>query len=263
MELLKQENILNGFVTLELRAGVYRGLFIRAAGTNNGGQTELVTDLGKIKLQHQNFGERVNTTFQFWSDRTNLLGGTAEAGSVAGAAFAFSAIVSFRRRYDKSNVLVVSKDQKTTFTWDSLAATLATKVASGTLEIYALYDEGGSPRYIPNVKTQQITAAAAMTLKENVPFPFVEELWGVDDAQLDRVTILRDGMVKIDGKWAALKGLSNAQNNVETAVTLVEMIAPSGEYPVNAGQTAFQLMTLAALTGNVFTYHTFVCEPVQ
>jgi hypothetical protein len=264
MERLKSENIMNGFVTLDLRAGKYKGLLLRASGTNQAGQTALVTDLGKIKLQHQNFGERINTTFKFWADRTNALDGVAEADSVAAGAFAFTCVVSFRRLFDKTNVLVARSDLKTTLTWDSLTALLlSTKIASGTMEIYGLFDDTGAARYIPNVRTQQVSCPAAQFYKEHIPSPFVEEVWGVDDAQIDTVQVLRDGLVKVDGKWAALKALSNAINNVETAITLLGLVEPSGESPSNVGQTTIQFSTLAALTGNVFTYHYFVCEPLQ
>jgi len=262
MELLKQENILAGFMTLELRAGKYRGLLIRASGTNNALQTIAAADLGRIQLQHQNFGERINAVFSFFSQRTNLLGGTAEAASAAGGAFAFSAIVSFRRRFDKSNVLVVRNDTKTTLTWGQFN-NLAVLVASGTIEVYALYDDNGSARYIPNIRTQQLSAAAAMTIKEHVPYPFVEELWGEDDANIATIQLLRDGLVKVDGTWAARQALSDAENNVETGVTMVELVAPTGESPALVSQTTLQLVTTAALAGNVFTYHSFVCEPIH
>lgn len=263
MELLKQENILTGFLRLDLRAGKYRGLFIRASGVNAAGQQLALADLGRIKLQHQNTGERINTTFQFWNERTNLLGGTAAQVSGIAGAFDFAAIVSFRRRFDKTNVLPVRADLKTTVSWDSLAATLAAIVASGTLEVYGLYDDTGYQRYLPMVRTQQSSVPAALTLKEQIPFPFCEELWGEDDVNIGQIQVLRDGKILLDGAWAALLDLSNSQNNIETAITTVEMVAPVGESPSNVGQTTFQLISLAALTGNVFTYHYFVCEPVR
>lgn len=262
MELLKQENLLNAFLTLDLREGKYRGLFIRVSGTNNSGQTLAVTNLGKIKLQHQGI-ERINADFNFFNARTNLGGGTAESASATSGAFGFAAIISFRRRFDRANVLQVESNKKTTLTWDSLISTLSTVVASGTMEVYGLYDDVGYQRYLPMIRTQQVTVAAATTVKETIPFAFVEELWGADDAQIARVQLLRDSRTIIDGTWTALKSLSNAQNNVETAVTTVEMIAPSGESPANVQQTVFQLITNALLTGSVFTYHYFACEPVQ
>jgi hypothetical protein len=262
MELLKQENMLTGFLRLDLRAGKYAGLLVRASGTNFAAATSALADLGNIKIQHQNFGERVNASFKFFNERTNLLNGVASNVSAIGAAFDFAAIISFRRRLDKTNILNVRADLKTTLSWDGFAP-LAALIASGTLEVYGIYDDTGYQRYLPMIRTQQSAVPAAMTLKEQIPFPFCEELWGENDANIGTIQVLRDGKITVDGAWGALYDWSNAENNIETAVGTVGMVEPHGESPSNIGQTTFQLVSTAALTGNVFTYHYFVCEPVK
>ena len=261
MELLSQTDILNGFARIDLRAGNYRGLLLVVNGVNGAGLTAALADLGNVKLQHQAYGERINTPFYFWSERTNLLGGVVDNASAAGLAFRFSAILSFRRKFDNKNILVVRSDVKTTLSWDGFGANIA-GAASGTISIYGLYDNKGVARYIPNVRTQQSTAAAAITIKEQIPFPFVEELWGETDANITRVQILRDGMISHDGLWADLVSLSNAQNEVETAIGTTDMTTPVGDVPASVSQTTFQIITAAALIGGVFTFHYFVCDPV-
>ena len=262
MELLRQESILNGFLRLDLRAGNYKGLLLCVRGINGSASTADLTNLGNIKLTHQSYGERVNTTFKFLSERTNLVGGEADVVSAAGAAFQFAAILSFRRKYDNKNVLKVDANVKTTLSWDGFAATAPAGIASGTLEVYALYDNNGMQRYIPKIISAQSSVPAAMTLKESIPYPFVEELYGEDDANIGNVQILRDGQVITDGAWTALKSLSNALNQVESPVDTVEMVAPSGDSPANVRQTTFQLISIGALTGSVFSYHYVVCDPV-
>jgi hypothetical protein len=263
MELLKQESILNGFLRLDLRAGKYKGLLLCVRGVNGTAATADLTNLGNIKLTHQNYGERVNTTFQFLSERTNLVGGEADAVSAAGGAFVFAAILSFRRKFDNQNILVVDANVKTTLSWDGFKATAPAGIVSGTIEVYALYDNTGMQRYIPKIITAQSSVPSAMTLKESIPYPFVEELYGEDDVAIGNIQILRDGQVTHDGAWSALKSLSNALNQVEVAIDTVEMVAPSGGSPSNVRQTTFQLISTGALTGSVFTYHYMVCDPIQ
>jgi hypothetical protein len=108
MELIKEESISTSVArtNLSLPAGQYEGLLIRISGTNASGQALAVTDMGQVKLVHNN-NEIVNASFSFLSALTNLRGGVAEASSSTSGAFAFSAILPFRKKHDKMNVLVV------------------------------------------------------------------------------------------------------------------------------------------------------------
>jgi hypothetical protein len=254
-ERLCSENILDAFLSLTLKAGMYKGLFLRVLGTNNAGETLLVTDCGILKLQIPGVRES-NISFHHLSYRTNMYNGVAEAVSGAGAAFAFCARLDFFKKNDPVNAVAIAGDPKASLQWTFTGATLATKVASGNIEVYAIYDDGsGREKYVPVYREASEAAAAAKPININIPEEEVEELFVINDAHITDASVTRDGKSVVDGRFSSLLAASNANNRLETAITtLTELIAPFNPELQNVRSTSLKLLTDAALTGNIATY---------
>lgn len=241
-----------------LPQGRYAGLMIRFAGTNQAAQTLANTELGRLRLIHQG-QEIVNMEPVDLINLSNLYGGTPENASAVGAAYTFSMIVPFRTKHDLLNVLSI-KPQETQIIIDGFNTA---KVASGTIEVYAILAEGVE-RYVPILKQNNIGGfSAAMTQQYPFPVPNIEQLYVRTDANLSRAKVLRDGQPVVDGTFAALDAASDLMNQVETGITLVELVAPRSEAFQNVQQTVLEGVATAALTSNTLFSFYLAIAPFQ
>ena len=92
MRLIKSNQHADGSVNFYLPAGRYAGLIVRLAGTNAGGATLGVTELGTLKISHYN-NEIINIAPDHLLNLTNLYGGVAESASAVGAAYTYTFVV--------------------------------------------------------------------------------------------------------------------------------------------------------------------------
>lgn len=224
MQLIKTEQHSAGSVIFSLPGGRYAGLYVRLAGTNQAGQTLAATELGTLRLNHFN-NDIVNIAPDHLINLTNLYGGTPENASAAGAAYTFSFLVPFRKKFDRNNSLNVVQDQ-TKFV---LSGFNTAKVASGTIEVYAIFTDAPS-LYIPVIKGLDIPISAAVTgALQKLPEANISQFYVVSDAALTRAQFTVDGKVLIDGAFAAIDAYSDATNIVETGITFVEIFAPKSD----------------------------------
>lgn len=248
MRLIKSESHATGQVLFKLPKGRYAGLFVRWTGTNNAAVQLLITELGRLSITHQNV-EIANIRPQLLILLTNLYGGVPENASAVGAAFAYSFIVPFRTKTDGNNVLPVMPD-KTELT---IKGYNTAKVASGTIEVYALYSEG-VPKYVPLLKEFTMDFAGAATKSLTYGEEFIEQLHILDDANIDKIQVVRDGQSVIDGTFNAVQSFSDASNKVEAGVTLVEVLAQKSEFLQNVRETQIQIVASGAIAELVTFY---------
>lgn len=243
MRLIKSNQHADGSVNFYLPAGRYAGLIVRLAGTNAGGATLGVTELGTLKISHYN-NEIINIAPDHLLNLTNLYGGVAESASAVGAAYTYTFVVPFRKKNDRNNALVVTANQ-TSFVLNGFNTA---KVAAGTIEVYAIFSDAPAS-YVPVIKGVDIPISAASTFIYDLPQKNIAEVFILTDVHLLRAQVTKDGSTIVDGTWAAIVAASNAFNWVETAITLVEVFAPKSDQlkEVQNNQVKLQLTTDAAI----------------
>lgn len=227
MQLIKTQQHNDGSVLFNLPNGKYAGLYVRMSGTNQAGQTfgSVYTDFGTLKINHFNT-DIISLSPDHLIALTNLYGGIPENSTVAGAAYTHSFIIPFRRKNDRNNSLNVVAES-TKFILTGFVTT--TKVAAGTIEIYAIPTKAPSV-YVPLLKGVDTTVGSAITdAWVKSPDANVAQFYVLTDANLSRAQVKVDGETVIQGSWGAIDAFSDATNLVETGITLVEVFAPKSD----------------------------------
>jgi len=217
MDFIDSDNALVVSHSSRVPEGSYKGFVVRVSGTNGGGATALTTDLGRVRLAF-NGEDIINTDMDILHTLNNWLFGFPEETSGAGAAFGFTFVLPVGLPKAPNNVLVTRSDQCfVNFTF----ALAGVAVAAPTAAIYSLYgikSDGVQTHFLKlHQYTEQPTGAA--TFRTKLP---VQNIYGVlirtsAAANMDRVTIIIDGMIKYDAAWADAVAYSNIIHNVEAA----------------------------------------------
>lgn len=215
MKLLGSTNILSGAASFPIPAGQYGGFMIRAAGTNQAGQTLTLANLGNVSVAVQGHGV-IYSSFTALNNIPALARGVVETATAAGAAFTHSAFIlpSF---VSDGNIFDVSA-QDNWFVDVSLGGVTGVIVASGTLEIFGI-PQDGAQAYFPKMAMQSRNIAASSTDQFTLSMDNIGFLWIDGLTNIDTITIAIDGQTKVFGSPAELLAFSNWYWNPATALT--------------------------------------------
>lgn len=197
----------------KIQAGNYRGLHVRLAGTNLGGQTLAKGDLGNLYMTLN--GEQIHFAPDDWlSDMNNQFWGYNEFTSAVGAAFTYGIYLPFHLP-GFPNALTVKPDDTLTLGFQP-AGTVATKVSSWAIDINTV--ESNEPeKYIPRFLPAYESAAAATVIKRRINNKNIYAIW-ITGANLTRVQVERDGELLHEAAYASLLSQTSLFTEVEAAL---------------------------------------------
>lgn len=221
MKILKTENLLNLATQVALPNAIIKGLFIRFSGTAAAGVTVTEAQLGSSRVNYRG-QDIVNTDLAGLGLFNNLTEGTHEFASAIGAAFTGSYYVRFTMPWDENNGLInTDADRGTVYV--SFPALTAAVIASGTVEIY--YEEANTvATYVPIFVNQNLQAGGAGQLTDRFRQFNISSVYVISNAIITgSIIVNKDGQNVINASQAALLGLSNLKNRVETAITLYQL----------------------------------------
>lgn len=251
MILHKSENLLNLAAIKELPEAIIKGLFIRFNGVAAAGVTVTVAQLGQVRVNYRG-ADIINVPFSFIQNFDNLHFGTVEFASAVGAAFTASGYVPFHAYWDNQNGLANRLEDKG-FIELRFPALTAAVIASGTVEIYYV-PATGIAGYIPMLMQQNIQAGGAGQVVDRLQQFNISEVYFDFNAAITNILIYKDGKSMVSATQAVLQAKSNMDNQVETAITLIEVDLNPNKILTNALGNLLELNLTA--TGAT-TYNTY------
>lgn len=195
----------------EVPNDVFSGIQIRFAGTNNAGQTLAAGDIGNFWLM-LNGKQKGYIPTGFLSVLNNILWGYPEGSSTAGAAFAFTLFIPFYYP-GFPNAITIGPADKMVLGLDVDATTIATKVASWTIEISGELSNWPE-RYFPEFRPFNETPGGAGTVPSKIKFENVFRVW-INSSVVSNVMATRDGKVWHQSSYNALLAETSRRHQVE------------------------------------------------
>lgn len=215
MKLLGSANILAGPASFKVPTGQYARFLLRAAGTNQAGQTLTLANLGLITATWRNIAW-TGVSFANVNALNGHVGGAVETATAAGGAFTHSCFLEASYARD-GNVFDVTAEDNVYINVD-LSGVTAAIVASGTIQLYGLPADGAMA-YMPKLFRYTHSVAASGTQPEtiaadNIALVFLQTL-----TNIARVQVSVDNVPQVQGEVAALLAASNYESTLETAST--------------------------------------------
>lgn len=215
MKRLGSVNILNGPASFEVPAGQYGSFVLRAAGTNQAGQTLTLANLGNVSVTIGGHGYGY-ASFTSLNNVQALMQGLVETATAAGAAFTHTSMMPASYVGD-GNVFDVARQDNIYIDVD-LSGVTGVIVASGTLELYGV-KQVGAQAYWPKLAmlTRNIAASSVdpVELKyDNIGFLYFDGLTNIAS-----IRVARDGEIVVDATPAQLLAWSNWRWNPAAALT--------------------------------------------
>jgi hypothetical protein len=221
MKIIKSDSTLNLATQVALPSTIIKGLFIRFAGTNAAGQTATEANLGSIRVNYRG-QDIVNADIAFFGLLNNLTKGVHEFSSAIGGDVVASYYIPFNVPWDEQNGLINTEADRGTV-YLQFPALIAALVATGSVEIYVI-EAKTVATYVPVWLNQNLQAGGAGQLTDRFRQFNISSVYYVENAAITgQVIVNKDGQNVINASQAVLKANSNLINNVETAVTLIQI----------------------------------------
>lgn len=214
MKRLRSHNILAGAANFTIPAGQYGGFMIRVTGTNQGGETLTIANLGLITSTWRGVSWN-SVTYEDVNTLNGHQGGVAEAASGAGIAFTFSAFIMASYGPD-GNIFDVTDDDDLIISLD-LSGVTGTIVADGLVEIFGLIQDGAQA-YVPRLFGRTMTVAASGSEPVAMPQDNIIAIFLRDKTNVARIQVEKDRSIFAQGTWDDLLSVSNFKSVVETGL---------------------------------------------
>jgi hypothetical protein len=228
MKQLRAANLLAGAANFQVPSGQFAGFFLRATGTNVGGATTVIGNLGQVTMNTR-YGATMSVPFAQLNLLDNHIGGVTENNSAIGAAFNFLCWIPASYVGDGNVFDVIDSDQM--YISVDLSGVTAANVASGTISLLGV-PQLGAQAYLPYIftLTANVPASGSMPYdlnRDDVAMVFLQTL-----TNLDRFELVRDNFIEVQCTVAEGLACTNFFDRVETAVTtdiLLNMVR-SGQF---------------------------------
>lgn len=218
-KLFHSENLLNLSAFRKIPRGTHKEFFIRFEGQAQAGKMVTLADCGTVRV---NIGgtDRHNLSFSLLSSLNNLKRGVAEASSVTGGAFAFSAALPFHLWEDNTNGEYFDLDEGyIQLNFPNMTSTL---IVSGTVTISTL-EAPAVTSYTMSLIQRNIQVGGAGQAAIELEFRDINSLYLRENAVISNVLVVTDSEEKANNSQATLKAESNNVNRVETAIDVYEI----------------------------------------
>lgn len=253
---LRSFNITLGDQDVRIPAGFWKDIKVHYTGTNVGGQTLAVANLGTMRLtvdgQQKQF-----LNFDRAQQYNNYKGGAVAAVSGAGAAFNFQCTLPQAVPGDDANGLFVERDGEVILELRSFYD--AAVISVGTVYVYGIPAEGVQTYFL---KINQIDFANISGTSEEPQYQNLENLYEVlveNDTNITRVTFKVDGKTVVDSVREGIYNETNEMNFLETYSSTVAyldlLMAPTKQLTEVLNDTAtFQYVASGAGTINTIIF---------
>jgi hypothetical protein len=217
MKRLDSANLLAGPARLNVLGGQYAAFMLRVNGLTAAGAAPTLAQFGLIRMTVDGrpcYSVSLATTQTINAMDLGLV--ESAIGAAGGNPITLSAMILSSRAGD-GNIFDISSADNATVELD-LAAISAANVASGTVELYGIEQEG-TQMYMPRLFTNQPNIAASSLADVQLNYENVSHLYVVTLTNLDRIQVVRDNEVYANGAVAALLAFSNMDSRIEAAFT--------------------------------------------
>jgi hypothetical protein len=207
-------NALAGVIPLNLAKGCYKSIVVNVTGTNAGGATLTVAQVGRLRITRKD-GFDVNVAFDALVAINNAEDGSFFASAIGGAITA-QARYNFFLPGDKTNVMKAedSSEVQVQFQIDPAAAAI---VAAWTIDIAAV-ESKGVEKYMPSwIEYSQLLGAAGARIAPQIQDQNVNKIFMLNAAAVTQVHIDKDGNALVDETSLALRG--ETQSDYKLAAT--------------------------------------------
>jgi hypothetical protein len=204
--------MLAGPANFDVPAGQYESLILVASGTNAGGATLALANLGLITATWRG-AAFMSERFDDLNTLSRLVGGIAENASAIGAAFRMMARI--RASYgNDGNVFDITDDDDVRISVD--LSGLGALVAAGNLQLFGVMQDGAQA-YVPRLFHYVHALPASNQLPEDIKQDNVSHLMLTVLTNLARVQVEKDNAPWYQCTTADALSLSNNDYRVEAA----------------------------------------------
>jgi hypothetical protein len=194
---------LAGVVSLNLAKGCYKSIVVNVVGTNAGGATLAVGNVGRLRITRKD-GFDINIGLDSLLN-LNQAEGFGFFNSAIGGAITMQTRYSFALLGDKTNVMK-ALDSSEVQVQVQISPAAAASVAAWTVEIAAV-ESKGVEKYLPAwIEYSQTLGAANARISPTIQDTNVNKLFIANGALLTNVIVEKDGNTLVNDDQLALRG---------------------------------------------------------
>lgn len=217
MKLLNAVSMANLSHTFFLPKGSWGGFMLVYVGTNPA-VAKTRDDLGNIQLNWNNTPV-INVDAELLSYLGDMKGGVSTFTSVNGGALNAVIHIPCGMYGDKNNSYVFTEKDRVYFKLDFASLN---DVVGGVIYIYGI-PKAGIQNYLYSINSRYVVAGGASVIADTHPVINVSQVFLKNYGSVTQMKIEKDKQLLFDGLTGAIQSLSDYNNEIESAGTVVEL----------------------------------------